>query len=102
MKDDSVNSDDTTSEAESRDESQAELRKNPHNSMTLQEPIKETIIRDMRIIYAKLMLFVLKPEKVKESREMIANWDLWGPFLIYLLFAMLVNQSNHNIFKELG
>lgn len=79
---------DISIDVESRDESHSPLKTTNNSIMTLHEPVRETIKRDLRIVYAKLRLFILKPDAVSENRRILADWDLWGPFAIYLIFAL--------------
>ncbi|KAK5886991.1 hypothetical protein CesoFtcFv8_017968 [Champsocephalus esox] len=45
---------------------------------TLDEPVKETILRDLRAVGSKF-IHVLYP---KRSSVLLRDWDLWGPLLL--------------------
>ena len=57
---------------------------------TLDEPVSETIKRDLMRIWQKLRI-VLNPigaaHDSAEKRKEIRNWDLWGPFFFCLMLA---------------
>ncbi|KAI0091253.1 Yip1-domain-containing protein [Irpex rosettiformis] len=57
---------------------------------TLDEPITTTIGRDLLSIYTKLVQ-VLYPPKGGASREVLRDWDLWGPFVLCLLLGILLS-----------
>ncbi|RLU16885.1 hypothetical protein DMN91_010954 [Ooceraea biroi] len=46
---------------------------------TLDEPIKDTILRDVRAV-GKKFLHVLYP---KEKKSLLKEWDLWGPLVSF-------------------
>lgn len=65
----------------------------PSSWDTLDEPIQDTILRDLRSILTKLKL-VIKPT-VSEQEVYInvcKNWDLWGPFIFYTYIAFSLNN----------
>ncbi|XP_061674690.1 protein YIPF6 [Syngnathoides biaculeatus] len=53
---------------------------------TLDEPVKETILRDLRAV-GKKFVHVLYP---KRSSELLRDWDLWGPLLLCVTLALLL------------
>jgi hypothetical protein len=58
-------------------------------SDTLDEPVTTTIARDLISIYSKLVQ-VLYPRRSK-GREVLKDWDLWGPLLLCLLLAIMLS-----------
>merc|ERR1712039_986704 len=52
---------------------------------TLDEPVSETILRDLRQIGIRLKQ-VLIPSNA--SDQALRNWDLWGPLIFCLMLAM--------------
>eukprot|EP01017_Pseudomicrothorax_dubius_P022413 TRINITY_DN2426_c0_g1_i4.p1 TRINITY_DN2426_c0_g1~~TRINITY_DN2426_c0_g1_i4.p1 ORF type:complete len:144 (+),score=20.77 TRINITY_DN2426_c0_g1_i4:154-585(+) len=54
---------------------------------TLNEPISETIMRDLRMIGYKLK-YVLNPKMREERAQKLRDWDLWGPLILCLFLAM--------------
>ena len=61
--------------------------KNYENKNTLNEPITDTILRDLNSIYFKLK-FVINPfinQNIKSKH--IKQWDLWGPLLFTILLS---------------
>ncbi|KAL0266402.1 UNVERIFIED_CONTAM: hypothetical protein PYX00_008951 [Menopon gallinae] len=68
-----------------KDSSQPEL-------ITLDEPISETIIRDLKAVCVKFK-YVLCPKK-KESRLLLKEWDLWGPLLLCTFMAVALQGTS--------
>ena len=87
---------------ESKDNSRIAVAPKRAHQMTIDEPVSATIRQDLRTIYAKLRLFIFMPEKIAENQQLIASWDLWGPFLIYLLFAMFANKPAYFHIRRQG
>ncbi|KAJ3186608.1 Yip1 member 6 [Gaertneriomyces sp. JEL0708] len=52
---------------------------------TLDEPVSQTIIRDLQSIWAKLKQ-VLVP--TKDRKNILRDWDLWGPLLLCLALSI--------------
>ncbi|KAJ3026822.1 UNVERIFIED_CONTAM: Yip1 member 6 [Siphonaria sp. JEL0065] len=57
---------------------------------TLDEPVMDTIMRDLRSIWDKLKM-VLMPRK--DSRNILRDWDLWGPLLLCLLLSLRLSLT---------
>ena len=55
---------------------------------TLDEPVTETIMRDVRMVGNK-MICVLNPRKA--NIQTLKDWDLWGPLLLCLMLATLLS-----------
>lgn len=53
---------------------------------TLDEPVKDTILRDVRAVGNKF-IHVLYP---KRSSALLRDWDLWGPLLLCVTLALLL------------
>ena len=53
---------------------------------TLDEPVKDTILRDLRAVGNKFV-HVLYP---KRSSALLRDWDLWGPLLLCVTLALLL------------
>ena len=58
---------------------------------TLDEPVLDTIQRDLRQIWLKLQL-VLHPTTRGRSNA-LKEWDLWGPLLLCLVLAMALSMT---------
>eukprot|EP00921_Rhytidocystis_pertsovi_P021762 GHVQ01034776.1.p1 GENE.GHVQ01034776.1~~GHVQ01034776.1.p1 ORF type:complete len:215 (-),score=30.82 GHVQ01034776.1:101-745(-) len=56
---------------------------------TLDEPIKETIMRDLKAIGHKLY-YVLLPRSRAESGAGLKQWDLWGPLFLCLALSVIL------------
>ncbi|KAI0303806.1 Yip1-domain-containing protein [Multifurca ochricompacta] len=59
---------------------------------TLDEPITATIGRDLLSIYNKLVQ-VLYPIRKGSSREVLRDWDLWGPLILCLMLGILLSVN---------
>jgi len=61
---------------------------------TLNEPVRETIMRDLRSIGNKLK-YVLLPRARAESGAGLKQWDLWGPLLLCLTLSVTLWFEAH-------
>ncbi|THH12292.1 hypothetical protein EW146_g7754 [Bondarzewia mesenterica] len=59
---------------------------------TLDEPIAVTIGRDLLSIYNKLVQ-VLYPVRKGGGREVLRDWDLWGPLILCLLLGIMLSVN---------
>ncbi|KAG9127236.1 hypothetical protein FRC07_000053 [Ceratobasidium sp. 392] len=59
---------------------------------TLDEPVTATIARDLLSIYSKL-LQVLYPRRTGAGREVLRDWDLWGPLILCLALGILLSVN---------
>ncbi|KAI0635977.1 Yip1-domain-containing protein [Trametes polyzona] len=57
---------------------------------TLDEPVTTTIARDLLSIYTKLIQ-VLYPPKSRGDRDLLRDWDLWGPLVLCLALGILLS-----------
>ncbi|KRT81652.1 hypothetical protein AMK59_5332 [Oryctes borbonicus] len=57
---------------------------------TLDEPIRETILRDVKTVAVKFT-YVLFP---KEKKTLLREWDLWGPLVLCTFMAMILQGSS--------
>ncbi|KAL4715473.1 hypothetical protein ACJJTC_009099 [Scirpophaga incertulas] len=57
---------------------------------TLDEPIKETFLRDLRAVGNKFY-HVLIP---REKSSLLKEWDLWGPLLLCTLMATILQGTS--------
>jgi len=58
------------------------------NTGTLDEPVSQTIMRDVRMVANKMMC-VLNPRKA--NIQTLKDWDLWGPLILCLMLATLLS-----------
>ncbi|XP_069704090.1 protein YIPF6 [Periplaneta americana] len=56
---------------------------------TLDEPIRDTVLRDLRAVGVKFF-HVLYP---KEKKSLLKEWDLWGPLVLCTFMAMILQGS---------
>lgn len=56
---------------------------------TLEEPVRDTIMRDLRSIGNKLY-YVMLPKSRSESGAGLKQWDLWGPLLLCLTLSVIL------------
>ena len=71
-------------------EEEQHIQKPFKGELTLDEPLKETIRRDMMTIYSKLR-FVLNFKNEENDAKELKNWDLWGPFALCLILAITLS-----------
>jgi len=57
---------------------------------TLDEPVSQTIFRDFSMIFMKLR-YVLNPKAQQDNFKELRRWDLWGPLILCLLFAVTLS-----------
>ncbi|KAI0671791.1 Yip1-domain-containing protein [Trametes maxima] len=57
---------------------------------TLDEPVTTTIARDLLSIYTKLIQ-VLYPPRSSGNRDLLRDWDLWGPLVLCLTLGILLS-----------
>ncbi|KAH8377157.1 hypothetical protein KR093_003719 [Drosophila rubida] len=60
------------------------------NYNTLDEPIRETVLRDIRAVGVKFY-HVLYP---KEKSSLLRDWDLWGPLVLCTFMATILQGSS--------
>ena len=64
--------------------------------MTLDEPVLDSLKRDLFLIYNKLK-HVITPRLTSRKIEELYNWDLWGPLIFcFLLCISLSNDDNES------
>lgn len=56
---------------------------------TLDEPIRDTVLRDLRAVGVKFY-HVLYP---REKQSLLKEWDLWGPLVLCTFMAMILQGS---------
>ncbi|KAG5192923.1 terbinafine resistance locus protein [Tribonema minus] len=60
---------------------------------TLDEPVSETIMRDLRQVGSKLKI-VLMPKGDQEGvLKKLKEWDLWGPLLVCLVLSIMLSST---------
>ncbi|KAL8589899.1 Yip1 member 6 [Nucella lapillus] len=60
---------------------------------TLDEPVRDTIMRDVKAVGFKFY-HVLYP---KQSNMLLREWDLWGPLLLCTFMAMMLQGSTDSL-----
>jgi len=56
---------------------------------TLDEPVKETVLRDLRAVGTKFF-HVLYP---KQKEVLLKNWDLWGPLILCVFLSAMLSKE---------
>ncbi|XP_062845087.1 protein YIPF6 [Trichomycterus rosablanca] len=59
---------------------------------TLDEPVKDTILRDLKAVGQKFV-HVMYPKK---SSALLRDWDLWGPLLLCVALALMLQSGSVN------
>ncbi|MCJ8748945.1 hypothetical protein PDJAM_G00170410 [Pangasius djambal] len=57
---------------------------------TLDEPVKDTILRDLKAVGQKFV-HVMYPKK---SSALLRDWDLWGPLLLCVALALMLQGAS--------
>ncbi|XP_021484493.1 protein YIPF6 [Meriones unguiculatus] len=68
------------------------------NSSTLNESVHQTIMRDIKAVGKKFM-HVLYPRK---SNALLRDWDLWGPLILCVTLALMLQKSSVDGEKDGG
>ncbi|XP_042336474.1 protein YIPF6 [Sceloporus undulatus] len=65
---------------------------------TLDEPVKETIMRDLKAV-GKKFVHVMYPKK---SSTLLRDWDLWGPLVLCVLLALMLQGGAADSTEDRG
>ncbi|KAJ8401796.1 hypothetical protein AAFF_G00377670 [Aldrovandia affinis] len=65
---------------------------------TLDEPVKDTVLRDLKAV-GKKFVHVLYPKK---SSSLLRDWDLWGPLLLCVTLALMLQGGSEKGKDDLG
>jgi hypothetical protein len=62
---------------------------------TLDEPVSETILRDLRQVADKLKVVLLPLGQASQDSVLLKlrEWDLWGPLLVCLLLSSVLSVT---------
>lgn len=65
---------------------------------TLDEPVSETILRDVRQVVSKLkiVLIPLGTDNHQSVLQKLKEWDLWGPLIVCLLLSITLSLTAPN------
>merc|ERR1711904_509787 len=58
---------------------------------TLDEPVSETLMRDVRMVANKIG-YVVYP-RAGSMKELSQNWDLWGPLVLCLFLSIILSMN---------
>jgi hypothetical protein len=64
-----------------------------HSMQTLDEPVADTIKRDLRAIGIKLKHVLVPRVSEEETIRELRNWDLWGPLLLCMLLSTILSLT---------
>lgn len=64
------------------------------NFSTLDEPIKDTFLRDVKAVGVKFY-HVLIP---REKKTLLKDWDLWGPLILCTFMATILQGSGDDMY----
>jgi len=59
--------------------------------MTLDEPVSETLLRDLRAIGVKLRCVLVPSGNNESTLKELRNWDLWGPLLLCMFLSIFLS-----------
>lgn len=63
---------------------------------TIDEPVSETILRDLRLVGRRLLMVVMPAISRSEMRAELRDWDLWGPFFLCMSLAVTLSLTAHD------
>ncbi|ETW06857.1 hypothetical protein H310_02990 [Aphanomyces invadans] len=58
---------------------------------TLDEPVSETILRDVRLVGSKLKVVLMPKNTSDQTLHALRDWDLWGPLLVCLTLSIMLS-----------
>eukprot|EP00096_Caligus_rogercresseyi_P012392 TRINITY_DN5171_c0_g1_i1.p1 TRINITY_DN5171_c0_g1~~TRINITY_DN5171_c0_g1_i1.p1 ORF type:complete len:247 (-),score=77.73 TRINITY_DN5171_c0_g1_i1:172-912(-) len=61
---------------------------------TLDEPVRETLLKDLNAVALKFR-YVLYPRGEETKKNLLRDWDLWGPLILCTLMASLLRTHHH-------
>ncbi|CRH00339.1 conserved Plasmodium membrane protein, unknown function [Plasmodium relictum] len=64
---------------------------------TMDEPVKDTMIRDAKNIYKKILYVCFHQY---DDDNTIKNWDLWGSFIVYISLSITIFLDEEVIDKK--
>lgn len=62
---------------------------------TLDEPVMDTIMRDLRSIGTKFK-YVMLPQSRRDKGRGLKDWDLWGPLILCLALGIMLSSQASN------
>ncbi|XP_061454173.1 protein YIPF6 isoform X4 [Rhineura floridana] len=65
---------------------------------TLDEPVKDTVMRDLKAV-GKKFIHVMYPKK---SSALLRDWDLWGPLVLCVLLALMLQGGAADSTEDRG
>lgn len=74
-----------------------DLNPAPTEATTLDEPITETLMRDVRRV-GKNIMAVLAPGAGRDPKTAMREWDLWGPLLATLAIGVILSFGDAEAF----
>lgn len=73
---------------------QSSLSSDPETALaTLNEPVWTTVMRDVRMVAAKLKIVLSLHAPAETVKQELQNWDLWGPLVLCLVLSLLLSLS---------
>ncbi|GAB0491596.1 hypothetical protein MMPV_002850 [Pyropia vietnamensis] len=66
----------------------------PPPTSTIDEPVSETILRDVRLVGRRLSLVMLPGVSASARSAALRDWDLWGPLFVCMSLAVLLSVES--------
>ncbi|OSX80996.1 hypothetical protein BU14_0027s0023 [Porphyra umbilicalis] len=66
----------------------------PPPGSTIDEPVSETILRDVRLVGRRLSLVMLPGVSASARSAALRDWDLWGPLFVCMSLAVLLSVES--------
>jgi hypothetical protein len=64
-----------------------------HTLTTLDEPVSETLKRDLRGVGVKLKYVLMPRISEEEAIKELRKWDLWGPLLLCMILSIVLSVN---------
>lgn len=61
---------------------------------TLDEPVVETLMRDLKSICFKIKHILFAGSQSDIDKHVLREWELWGPLLLCTFMALLIHHNN--------
>eukprot|EP01063_Lacrimia_lanifica_P003019 TRINITY_DN11628_c0_g1_i1.p1 TRINITY_DN11628_c0_g1~~TRINITY_DN11628_c0_g1_i1.p1 ORF type:complete len:194 (+),score=56.39 TRINITY_DN11628_c0_g1_i1:54-635(+) len=64
---------------------------------TLDEPISDTMLRDLQSIWRKVKIVTLPRDVTRDEMRELLDWDLWGPLVFCLCLTVILTVHSKGL-----
>ncbi|RWS05167.1 integral membrane protein-like protein [Dinothrombium tinctorium] len=72
------------------------------NLDTLDEPIVDTLLRDLKGIFVKVKHILFPLSQSDANKSLLRDWDLWGPLILCTFVALILHHGDDNVDGKVG